>query len=194
MNSTTRRAPTCGVATAAPGHDATPRFRRIHLSHLTAREVRVAAAFLYGLAEMPLEDVTLSDVSIAMAADAEPGYADMADDLDLMQRAGIFARNARGLRLHNLEVTGQLGPALTVEDAADVEISAARAPPAGAAVLLRNRRAFVPAAGRARQRALRSKASEPGTVLRGNSLAERVSRSGGDDVPLGRELNTTCLP
>src|SRR4029078_10886171 len=42
-----------------PVTDATPRFRRIHLSHVTALEVRVAAAFLYGLAEMPLEDITL---------------------------------------------------------------------------------------------------------------------------------------
>jgi hypothetical protein len=124
-----------------PVTDATPRFRRIHISHLTAREVRVAAAFLYGLAEMPLEDVTLSDVVIAMAADAEPGYADMADDLEPMRRAGIFVRNARGLRLHNVEVSSQLGPALSIADSADVEISAGitRTPSAGApVVLLRN--------------------------------------------------------
>jgi hypothetical protein len=124
-----------------PVTGATPRFRRIHLSHLTARNARVAAAFLYGLAEMPLEDVELSDVSVAMAADAEPGYADMADDLEPMRRAGLFARNARGLRLHRVEVGGQIGPALSIEDSADVEISAcaARTPPAdGPAVRLRN--------------------------------------------------------
>jgi hypothetical protein len=124
-----------------PVTDATPRFRRIHLSHITAREVRVAAAFLYGLAEMPVEDVTLSDVAIAMAAGAEPGYADMADDLELMRRAGIVARNARGLRLHNVEVSDQLGPALSLVDAADVEISGdvTRTPAPGApAVLLRD--------------------------------------------------------
>jgi polygalacturonase len=115
---------------------ATPRFRRIHLSHLTAREVRVAAAFLYGLAEMPLEDITLSDVVIAMAADAEPGYADMADDLELMQRAGIFVCNARGLRLHNVELGGQCGSALSIVDAADIEISAARLSAADAPVVL----------------------------------------------------------
>jgi hypothetical protein len=61
--------------------------------------------------------------------------------LERMQRAGLFARNARGLRLHNVEVSGQRGPALTIEDAADVEISAGttRTPSAGApVVLLRN--------------------------------------------------------
>lgn len=124
-----------------PVTDATPRFRRIHLSHVSAREVRVAAAFLYGLAEMPVEDVTLSDVAIAMAADAEPGYADMADDLEPMRRAGVVARNARGLRLHNVEVSGQLGPALSIEDAADIEISGGvtRTPDRGAPdILLRD--------------------------------------------------------
>jgi polygalacturonase len=124
-----------------PVSSATPAFRRIHLSNITAREVQVAAAFLYGLAEMPVEDITLSDISIAMAADAEAAYPEMADDLELMRRAGLFVRNARGLRLHNVEVRGQLGPALSIADGADVEISAVttRTPPADApVVLLRN--------------------------------------------------------
>ncbi len=121
-----------------PLNDGTPRFRRIHLSHVTAREVRVAAAFLYGLAEMPLEDISLSDIAISMAPDAEPGYPDMADDLELMCRAGLFARNVRGLRLHNIEVSGQVGPALNLADAAEIEISAttSRTPAPDAPVIL----------------------------------------------------------
>jgi len=107
-----------------PVNEGTPRFRRIHLSHITAHNVKVAAAFLYGLAEMPIEDISLSDVSISLSPEAESGYADMADDLELMQRAGLFVRNAHHLRLHNVEVTGQLGPALRLADSTDVEISA----------------------------------------------------------------------
>lgn len=102
----------------------TPRFRRIHLSHVTAREVGVAAGFLRGLAEMPLEDVALDDVTISMASAAAPGYPEMADGLEPMQRGGFFAGNVRGLRLHRVEVTGQDGPALCVADAAGLEISA----------------------------------------------------------------------
>jgi hypothetical protein len=119
---------------ARPVTDATPRFRRIQLSNITVRDARLAAAFLYGLAEMPLEDVALSDVTIAMAAEAEPGFAEMAEGIDEMRRAGIFVRNARGLRLHNVAVSGQLGPGLTLADAAQVEICAAaiQAPAAGA--------------------------------------------------------------
>jgi len=116
---------------------ATPRFRRIHLSHITARQAQYAAAFLFGLAEMPVEDVSFSDISVAMSPDAEAGYPDMAEDLELMQRAGFFVRNAHGLRLHNVEVTGQRGPALLLSDVADVDISACstRTPDAGEPVI-----------------------------------------------------------
>jgi polygalacturonase len=121
-----------------PVTDGTPRFRRIHFSNVTAREAHLAAAFLYGLAEMPLEDVSLSNVSISMAADAAAGYPEMADGMELMQRVGIFVRNARWLRLHNVEVSGQLGPALSIADSANVEVSAGttRTPAADAPVVL----------------------------------------------------------
>jgi len=106
-----------------PVTDSTPQFRRIHLSHITARDVKYAAAFLYGLAEMPVEDITLSDISISLSADVEAGYPEMADDMELMQRAGFFVRNARGLRLHHVEVSGQSGAAFRVIDSSDVELS-----------------------------------------------------------------------
>jgi hypothetical protein len=106
-----------------PVADSTPQFRRIHFSHITAREVKYAAAFLYGLAEMPVEDITLSDVSISLSAEAEAGYPEMADDMELMQRAGFFVRNARGLRLHHVEISGQTGAAFRVRDSSDVELS-----------------------------------------------------------------------
>lgn len=108
---------------AQPVTDRTPQFRRIHFSHITAREVKYAAAFLYGLAEMPVEDITLSDISISLSAEGQAGYPEMADDLELMQRAGFFVRNARGLRLHHVEVSGQSGAAFQLSDSSDVELS-----------------------------------------------------------------------
>lgn len=128
---------------ARPVNDGTPRFRRIRLSNITVRDARLAAAFLYGLAEMPLEEIALSDVAISMAPEAEAGLAEMAEGIDEMRRAGIFVRNARGLRLHNVTVSGQLGPGLDLADAAEVEISAAsiQAPESGVpAMLLRDAR------------------------------------------------------
>jgi len=106
-----------------PVTEGTPRFRRIHMSHITARQVQYAAAFLYGLAEMPIEDVTFEDLAISMAADAEPGHPAMAPDMPPMQRAGFYANNVRGLRLRDVEISEHLGAPLTAVDVSELEIS-----------------------------------------------------------------------
>jgi len=54
-------------------------------------QVHYAAAFLFGLAEMPVEDISFSDISVAMLPGTEAEYSDMADDLELMQRMGFIA-------------------------------------------------------------------------------------------------------
>ena len=102
--------------------DTTPRLRRIHFSHITAREVKHAAGFLYGLAEMPLEDISFTDVSISISDEADSGYPEMADDIPSMSQAGFFIRNARHLRLEHVEVTGQVGEAFDIADSEDVTI------------------------------------------------------------------------
>jgi polygalacturonase len=102
--------------------DGTPRLRRIHFSHITAREVKHAAGFLYGLAEMPLEDISLRDISISISEEADSGYPEMADDIPSMSQAGFFIRNARHIRLERVEVMGQLGPEFDIDDSVEVEI------------------------------------------------------------------------
>ncbi|HSK88141.1 MAG TPA: glycoside hydrolase family 28 protein [Anaerolineales bacterium] len=103
-------------------NDGTPRLRRIHFSDITAREVKHAAGFLYGLAEMPLEDISFSDISISLSDVADSGYPDMADDIPSMSQAGFFIRNARRIRLDHVQVTGQRGPAFDIDDSTEVEI------------------------------------------------------------------------
>ena len=103
--------------------DTTPRLRRIHFSHITAREVKHAAGFLYGLAEMPLEDISFTDVSISISDEADSGYPEMADDIPSMSQAGFFIRNAHHIRLEHVEVRGQRGPAFDIDKSTDVEIT-----------------------------------------------------------------------
>ncbi len=102
--------------------DGTPRLRRIHFSHITARDVKHAAGFLYGLAEMPLEDISLTDVSVSVSSEADAGYPDMADDIPSMSRAGFFIRNAQRLRLEHVEVDNQIGPAFDIANCSEVKI------------------------------------------------------------------------
>jgi polygalacturonase len=103
-------------------NNGTPRLRRIHFSHITAREVKYAAGFLYGLAEMPLEDISLNDISISISDEADSGYPEMAEDIPSMSQAGFFIRNARRIRLEHVKVIGQRGPAFDIEDSTEVEI------------------------------------------------------------------------
>ena len=103
-------------------NDGTPRLRHIHFSHITAREVKHAAGFLYGLAEMPLEDISFTDVSISISEEADSDYPEMADDIPRMSQAGFYIRNARRIRLEHVEVTGQRGPAFDIADSTAVEI------------------------------------------------------------------------
>lgn len=107
---------------ARPVDEGTPAFRNIHFSHINATGVSIAAGYLYGLAEMPLEDISLSDVSIEISQNAAPGYPEMADDIPLMTRAGFFIRNARRLRLDRVRVVGQIGAAFDLDGSVDAEI------------------------------------------------------------------------
>jgi polygalacturonase len=111
-----------------PVDDGTPRFRRIHLSGITARDVRLAAGFVYGLAEMPVEDISLDDVTISLSEQAEAGYPEMADDIPQMRQAGFFVRNARNLHLKRVEITHPHGPAFDIADSAGIDLCACGSP------------------------------------------------------------------
>jgi polygalacturonase len=102
--------------------DSTPRLRHIHFSHITAREVKHAAGFLYGLAEMPLEDISFTDISISISEEADSGYPEMADDIPSMSQAGFFIRNARGVRLDNVQVHNQVGPVFDTDNSVEADI------------------------------------------------------------------------
>lgn len=99
-----------------PVNNGTPIFRRIHYSHITARNAQAAAAFLYGLPEMPIADVSFDDITIAMANDAPAREPEMADHIPTMQRAGFFAQNVRGLYLRNVQIENQIGEAFLLSN------------------------------------------------------------------------------
>jgi polygalacturonase len=105
-----------------PTSAGTPRFRKIHFNHITARDVKYAAGFIYGLAEMPVEDVTFEHMTISLATEAEHGYPEMADGLELMAQAGFYINNAFNIHLENVEILYQHGPAFMINNADQVEI------------------------------------------------------------------------
>jgi polygalacturonase len=98
----------------------TPCFQRIHFSHITAREVELAAGFIKGLPEMPVKNVTFSDIFISMAAEAQPGVPAMAPHVKPMRQAGFVAEHVQGLRFHNVDICNQRGKAFSLVDVTDL--------------------------------------------------------------------------
>ncbi|TMC70148.1 MAG: glycoside hydrolase family 28 protein [Chloroflexi bacterium] len=94
----------------------TPRVRQLRFSEITAVDAHYAAAFLYGLPEMPIEAVSFRDVAIQMSERATAGKPRNFDDIGTLSRAGFIARNVRGLSLDDVVVSGQQGEPFVLTD------------------------------------------------------------------------------
>ena len=78
-----------------PVSERTPQFRNIHLSNITAQTNQ--AIFINGLAEMPVEDVTFSDIQFD-------------------SQTGAMIRQARNIEFHNVSINTKKGSSLTGEN------------------------------------------------------------------------------
>ena len=106
---------------AQPVDAATPVLRDVSITGVRARGCSACAGFFYGLAEMPVEGVTFTDVVVEMDPDGTPDYPAMMDDCPKMQGAGFYLRNARGVRLSGVKVLGVRGETLDADDSVQVE-------------------------------------------------------------------------
>lgn len=106
-----------------PVTEATPVFRRIHFSNITAREITAAAGFMYGLPEMPLEEITFDNVSVHLAEDGVPDTPAMMSNLEPMKQRGFFCCNAKNVTFNNVKVSGHIGVAYQIEKCEAIEFS-----------------------------------------------------------------------
>ncbi|MGF7034325.1 polygalacturonase [Paenibacillus mucilaginosus] len=113
---------------AVPVTEGTPVIRHIQISDVTAKNARAAAGFIYGLPEMPIEDVALRHVTFEMTLDPaeEGGEPDMVREERIMAGDGILCRHVQGLELHHVRVETRQGPALLLEDSREIEIDGLR--------------------------------------------------------------------
>jgi hypothetical protein len=47
----------------------------------------------------------------------------MADDIPSMSQAGFFIRNARRVRINNVQVQNQIGPMFDIDDSVEADIN-----------------------------------------------------------------------
>ena len=102
--------------TAHTADVSTPVFRNIRIAGLQAVEVRAAAGFFYGLPEMPVENIVITDCTVAMAKGGEGGCAAMMEDAVPTQGKGIILRFARNITFRNLTVLECKGAPIDKDD------------------------------------------------------------------------------
>lgn len=82
----------------------TPRIRNIQIQNCMVSDATAAAGFFYGLPEMPIQNVTISDSVIRMKEGAEKGLPAMMEDLPLMAQENIFMKYVENVNLRNVQV------------------------------------------------------------------------------------------
>lgn len=109
---------------AYPVNDTTPKFRRFRFSNIIAKNVKYAAAYIQGLPELPIDDVSFDNVTFVMdATNKKAGRPAMAPKTPSLSRAGFIAHNISHLTLRNVQIEDQTGPAVQLFDASDVRLT-----------------------------------------------------------------------
>jgi polygalacturonase len=108
------------AAEVGPG---TPSVSSISFNAISVMGASSAAAFMDGLPESPLRNVSFTDVDVSMDPEGGPQRPEMADGVPLMARAGFFARNVQGLRMSGVSLRGQSGPAYSFESVAGLRMT-----------------------------------------------------------------------
>lgn len=103
-----------------PVNEETPCLRDVSISGVRARKCTACAGFFYGLAEMPVEGVSMQDVVVEMT-DGPSGYPAMMANCPDMQRAGFFLRNAVNVDLRGVKVRGVQGEWLDIDGSVKLE-------------------------------------------------------------------------
>ena len=103
-----------------PITERTPCLRDVSISGVRARKCTACAGFFYGLAEMPVEGVSMQDVVVEMT-DGPVGHPAMMDGCPDMQRNGFFLRNAVNVDLRGVKVIGVSGEWLDIDGSVQLE-------------------------------------------------------------------------
>jgi len=87
-----------------PVDELTPRFSDIRISGITARGVTGVGIYLYGLPECPIENLTVSDVSMEIVG-CEKGFPPVsAFNRPLCYGEGILIENAKNVAMQNVRI------------------------------------------------------------------------------------------
>ncbi len=105
-----------------PVSETTPRIRGLSLANITARGVRAAAGFIYGLPESPIEDLRLSNLTVELDPQAPQTAreAAMIRGVDPGTGRGLIGRYIKHGSISGLRVRGAGEKPLEIESSEDI--------------------------------------------------------------------------
>lgn len=83
---------------------------------MTCKNCRVMGCYVDGLPEQMVKSVTIEDVSITYAEDAEPDYPAMRNFGEKFVKGGLYFDNVKTLTLKNVDISGNLGEKLIIKN------------------------------------------------------------------------------
>lgn len=92
-----------------PVDERTPHLGRFTFRNLTCTGVQVAACYIDGLPEMPIDQVNFENCSFAFDPNAKPGKPIMKNFAQEECRLGLYLDNVRHIRLRQVTLEGQQG-------------------------------------------------------------------------------------
>lgn len=104
----------------------TPRVGRITARRVWCENAHAAGGYFFGLPEMPIERISLTDVHIRFDPNAMPDLPVMMDGIEPVAKVGLYAQHVKELRLAQLDIEGAGESAPILTDVGTVEEKAVR--------------------------------------------------------------------
>jgi len=102
-----------------PVDERTPMLRDVSITGVRVRGATGSAGFFYGLPEMPVEDISISDVIVEMG----DGYVEesgMMAEPPVLVKAGFYLRNAKHVELKNVKLVNAATEQLLIDESVNL--------------------------------------------------------------------------
>lgn len=103
-----------------PVDDRTPHLGSFTFRNMECSGTEVAACYIDGLPESPIDEVVFEDINISFAEDAKPDVPAMQSFAKEQCRLGLYLDNVRRIQIKNVKLTGVVGEGLIVDHYEDV--------------------------------------------------------------------------
>ncbi len=106
-----------------PVDDRTPYMGSFTFRNMDCTDAEVAACYIDGLTEMPIESVRLENINISFARDAKPDLPAMQEFATQRCKLGLYLDNVRNVTVKNVKLSGVEGEKLIAPHSEHVETS-----------------------------------------------------------------------